>query len=924
MLKRIISVAVTAALAIALIPAVYAADGLPVPDYYATGSDKITDHTDIGNTASEAANDFVMINGSEPKTRNVEGREFTYRTLDKDGAMLVNLKCDPQNINYLTVQLWGGDTGDTILWVCDPISGNMDENDTHAPQRNSLIDRRDWVELNYTSATPQYDGGFIYSTYEIPRIYTNGKKSVCLKIYSTGGPANYSENPVKEQTEPSRGIYGAFMTQNAAFDPAWYGISGGAGDNSVDDLYSITDSAAMAAQKDALKAAIIGGIETLRSWQIYNAPNAPAYMSGMITRTGAWQRKSATDTDWKDAYYTSGRMLTQNMTPLNILEVASYAYNRADELGLTVDEKAEMLGRVIAGVDFMCRAQGSNGGFFSNDDKWIGGPQRSAAGGNNLTGFGLRSVGKALLDVIESIDESVLNEQIDSDADGAADTTRKTAWISMMTSARDYLISLDGGYGHAPNQDMANSIAAMRFDAAIGRLGGKQLKRGSRASVFDICFGEKNNLVTSCKWVSPKGTILENFGAVQGGYSGDYGSNAIVEMAQLAELAKVYYGYDYSENMARAYSVIDYYYFTGKKRVNGIDLPQEYTEGLISNRNAYYPGTERYPVDVYSALTLENDTALKIITNYLTQRDINVLMQGGNDLNTSNVHYEDNILGVIDLYDNFSGIVDAMNSRNMEGYRFAMEDNSRASFAWADEMARNVVIKDNDDRIYMALNWRNPAYSTNIYNTAYEKDKQSIKANNLCRVHATNSRYDSYGYAAMTTDGYADWTNISSTDGYMQALMLCKYGSYTVIMNSHSDKSYKSKELDEMAELNRNLKYVDLITGEVYEYSSGVWHSDGVQMTLAASSTLVLKPVDAVYASEPAISDGAVSTTVTNNSDSGVSIILYAADYGDGGVLKNIKTKRVSVQPGKTEIKLDMPDADKAFVWDERMRPVIK
>lgn len=84
------------------------------------------------------------------------------------------------------------------------------------------------------------------------------------------------------------------------------------------------------------------------------------------------------------------------------------------------------------------------------------------------------------------------------------------------------------------------------------------------------------------------------------------------------------------------YDTIDKYYFTGKRAENGGFTAQEYTEGIISNRNGYYPGTERYPIDIYSAVTLNNDTALKIITNYITQKDISLLLSDKNELTQFN------------------------------------------------------------------------------------------------------------------------------------------------------------------------------------------------------------------------------------------------------------------------------------------------
>lgn len=885
------------------------------PSYYEEGGE-FADMIDIGDTVSEQANAFEFVNATEPEYREIGGRTYTYRELKKNGAMAVNLKCDPEKINYLTVRLWGGDAGDTILWLCDPISGNMNETNTHQPHRNDgVIDRRDWVELNYSASTPQYDGGFIYATYEIPQIYTKGKKSVSLRLYSTGGPANYNSVKIKDQTENSRGIYDVYMTQTARFVPSDFGFVDGEGSMAAESLYSISNSDEMASQKDALKNAVIAGIDILRKWQIYGE-DVPSYVNGMMTRSD-WRRGiPETDEGWKKFY---PQMMTQNLTPLNMLELAAFTYNHADELELNSDTKEEMRLRIIAGIDFLCRAQGSNGGFYGTD--WIGGPERRNAESHNLTGFGLRAAGKALTDIFGSLDEDILSKPIDSNADGVADMSRREAWTAMLIAGRDYLITLEGSYGHAPNQDMANSIAALRFDTALELLGGETLGKRKAGPIFDRCFGLSKNLVTSSYWVSPKGTILENFGSLQGSYSGDYGSEAIVEMSQLAEIAYDRYKYTYRQSMKDVYAVIDNYYFTGKKLINGEFVPQLYTEGIISNRNVYYPGTERYAIDIYSALSLNNDTALKIIADYLEHKDIASLFSQGRELDTSNAHYEDNILDAAYMYLNFDEITEAAEARNISGYKFKFEDENVTEFAWADEMARNVIIKDGDSRIYMALNWRNPVYSGAVYNTPYSKDEQRIKANNLCRVHETNSFYDSYGYAAMTTEGYEDWTDIKSTDGYMQSLMTVHYGNYSVIMNSTADASYAAAQFEADAELNRALSYKELISGDIYSYSDGYWHSGGKNMQCAANSTLVLKAIT-LSASKPLISDRKAYTLVKNNTSQVERITLYAADYTESGELGKVYKKTVTAEPGMTRIEIDAPNADSAFVWDDKMKAI--
>lgn len=894
------------------------------PDHYENGSAEFDSYVIIGDGSDEAVNKVEYANVSDVSINTVDGREYTYRTLGKNGSMVVNLKCSPDDTNYLTVQLWGGDTGEGMLWVCDPVSGNMNPTDSEQPHRNGGVDRRSWVELNTLSSTPQYDGGFIYTTYEIPRIYTEGRESVSLRIYSTGGSSDYGTVVIKEQTSPSRGIYGAFMEQDPYFEPEEYGITGG---NYIDDAQ--TPGISYDETKEQLKQTVQKGIETLREWQIYGGENYPSYMEGMITRTGLWKTKSPEDEDWKDVYYNNSYALRQNLTPLNMLELAAFSYNNAGKLGLSDAVRDELLDRIVAGVDLLCRAQGSNGGFYSFNG-WIGGPERKEASGSNLTGFGLRSVGEALLLIWDDLSDAVKNEMIDSDADGIEDTVRTDAWNTMLESARDFLITLEGGYGHAPNQDMANSEAALKFDALLMRSGGNTLSRQSRNAILARCFGDSKNLVLSSYWVSEKGTILENFGSVCGGYSGDYGSIAIVQLSRIAEAASRYFDVNYTGRISTIYDTIDNYYFTGKKSVNGNFYTQLYTEGLTSNRNSYYPGTERYPIDIYAALELQNDTALKVIYDYLNHKDIAYEVDAG-ALNISNVHYEDGIIDAYRLYDAFDNLIEAFDARDIDEYRYVMEDDSVKSYAWCDETARSVVIKDSGERIYMTLNWRNPMHSLNYYNTPYQSDNQRIQINNLARVHSTNGKYDRYGYAEVYTDNYLtdDWTYINqgSENSCIQALMICRYGDYTVIMNSRgcqggTARNYGWNEFEAEAELDRACEYTDLVTGKVYTYSGGQWACGAEVMRLGSNSTMVLKKSGLrTYVGYNGA--GEAEVTIKNVTSSAEEITVYSADRGNDGSLEGIRAEGLTAEPGISTINIKADSGSEFFVWNANMTPIL-
>lgn len=501
----------------------------------------------IGDGSDAAENKVEYANGSDVSVNTVDGRDYTYRTLGNNGSMVINLKCSPNETNYLTVQLWGGDTGEGMLWVCDPVSGFMNPTDSEQPHRNGIVDRRNWVELNTLSSTPQYDGGFIYTTYEIPEIYTEGRESVSLRIYSTGGPADYGAIVIKEQTSQSRGIYGAFMEQDPYFEPEEYGITGGGYTNDAQISEVSYDDT-----KEQLKEAVRSGIDTLREWQIYGGDNYPPYMSGMITRSGSWQAKAA-------------------------------------------------------------------------------------------------------------------------------------------------------------------------------------------------------------------------------------------------------------------------------------------------------------------------------------------------------------------------------------------EDEDVTSYAWCDETARSVVIKDNGERIYMTLNWRNPMYSQNYYNTPYQTDNQRIQINNLARVHATNGKYDRYGYAGIYTDAYSEteWTEINKNgeNSCIQALMICRYGDYTVIMNSRgcqggTARNYGWNEFEAEAELDRACEYTNLVTGKVYTYSGGQWACGAEVMRLGSNSTMVLKKSGLrTYVGYNGA--GEAEVTIKNVTSSAEEITVYSADRGNDGSLEGIRAEGLTAEPGISTINIKADSGSEIFVWNANMTPIL-
>ncbi len=864
------------------------------PVYTSEQEEQIRDYLYFGNTESEAANQYEGIRVNNAATNIFEGQELTYRTLQPRGSMAVNLKCDPEKQNYFTVKLWGNDTNataDGMLWVADPQTncigvspyGNAAEAVNVPPNRSGGVDRKQYVDLSFLSDAPQCENGFIYSTYKIPKQLTAGKKYVSLRLYSTGDPGE----PIKEQTGDSRRIYAAYMTQEAQFSPEDFAA---AGETAVrgsvtigSNRHDINDSADIAAMKQTIGEYAVQEIELFKNRQVYSGNRYLPCLKGMLTRNTSASTR-ATD---KNSFTGEGNgMNAQNMTPLNGLEAFAYAY--AGNF-YTTDraQKAELLDRTVSGFDFLTRAQGSNGGLYQKSDgvfQWIGGPNRLPSQGNNLTGFGLRAVGKAFLILHEANAaalEDTFETMIDTDADdnNRVDQKRVLAYAALFSKVRDFLES-PAGSGHAPNQDMADIIALLRFDQSLAIIDDyieahpdlypdpssvtettfgeyswpfawehqdekqmtlypgtdfeKQVNGPERVkNSIDIGLGIAPNISTYSYWVSPKGLILENFGSINGGFTGDYGSAAVAEVSQIVEMAAEHYypdrKEDYWEILNQVYDTISNFYFIENDGGNHATL---YAEGIIGERNPGYPGVVRYALDEYGATGLNdgkgNIQALKIMQYYLEHGRIDKAVSGNNLVNSGYAHFEDDAIENIKLYYSIEDVVSRITDE-VKAYEFpANLEEVQEPTAWADEMGHTVTVNFGKEKLFFNLNYRTWMHSQKTYTHDQEN---RILPTELTRFHRKNGVYDNYGYASTTVYG---WSRANPTGGwnysndYIEAMFLTRFSDeLTILMNTTGcglDYCGKGNPIDYTGgQLDLDLKpgeYVDLISGQEYTLAS--------------------------------------------------------------------------------------------------------
>ncbi|MEE4454556.1 hypothetical protein [Novosphingobium resinovorum] len=135
----------------------------------------------------------------------------------RGGSIAFRLKVNPDELNYLTVRLWGGETVDgNLILSCDG---------------KQVGDRvlSDHDALDFGSHAPQFPGAFFYRTTALPMSVTRGRNEISCEVEATGPIFSYGATFDKFQrpmSVPSRIIY-ALETHASAWAPAISGLPDG-------------------------------------------------------------------------------------------------------------------------------------------------------------------------------------------------------------------------------------------------------------------------------------------------------------------------------------------------------------------------------------------------------------------------------------------------------------------------------------------------------------------------------------------------------------------------------------------------------------------------------------------------------------------------------------------------------------------------
>ena len=290
------------------------------------------------------------------------------------------MKVDPAAQNYLTVKFDGSEvTATTAVTVLNQSFGGGVSDCAYPPELNLCFGTGDGTSENHC-ADPVFAGRWQYSTMLLPRSLTEGR----------------ADAPVTLTTLPGHTMQSVFRayTHTSALPPLPAGElqpppPAPAGPVPAPGPHAENGNNA-SSQFEFLLAQVDAGVERMMGMQLYG-PNWDAAVAAApdlaVLTGGIWPRSRTNATDFANLNKTQikneclGNSIGSNNNWFRGLEVMARAYHFAPSRHY---RSAELLARVVAGVDFYQLAQGLNGGFDPRPRLpagWIGAPERRNGSG---------------------------------------------------------------------------------------------------------------------------------------------------------------------------------------------------------------------------------------------------------------------------------------------------------------------------------------------------------------------------------------------------------------------------------------------------------------------------------------------------------------------------------------------------------------
>lgn len=665
------------------------------------------------------------------------GLNESYRKLegtDPDSSYFgVTLSVDPEVQNYITLKLWGSDTltsrKNLYLYYHETILGTI--------QRWSQIGSSgsDTPEIVNWSTTSIYPNRFVYVTYLLPDETLQGEDTIEVRLAGA-----------------ELSIYRAYIHTNSYFEP-----NGDETQGSAPVFNSPYPSPNGQTQIEHLHTQLDLAVDRFLTWQYYGDEWDNWVANGWAPEimTGALNIHGVKDSTWTLEQYKATWSARQNahVRAQMPIETIALAFHKSWS---QYYHDSTLIDRVVKALDFLRIAQSSDGGYIELENvpggRWVGAPNRTPGAGS-LMGFGMKGAPGAFLAMQnEIVTDSFMNKIIN---EGTSLIARRQAYLNLFTGIRDYL-TLPNRRGHASNQDIVNLTAAYLADQCVQKLDSSQCwPEATRQYYFDVCIGLEDGIYGG-PWVSPKGTSLEGNGLARGGYETIYGEHNTEHYARLAVLSGEERIKGYLETHLEALGKMRFLKYDNDLR------PVVRREEWLGWRKNYHPGSEAYGDVPMAAVLLNNELAL-----YGTQTAAGNGYYFKVDYSGYWVHLmaeSSSMMRQVDYIEQALGMPPV-------AVRYPFEE-GQPDYAWADEQAGLVVIKEGGHQLWATMQWRHP-----LLNDVRHVD--NALPNDKVRVHYSTPEYELLATTAM-----------QSLDE-MYSLYIWQFGKYLVLMNASPDTDFE-------------------------------------------------------------------------------------------------------------------------------------
>jgi hypothetical protein len=369
-----------------------------------------------------------------------------------------------------------------------------------------------------------------------------------------------------------------------------------------------------------------------------------------------------------------------------------------------------------------------------------------------------------------------LDTTIDHDDNVAtAPISRRQAYTQMLIANREYCRS---HRGNAPNQDLAQMTTIYWINQALKLLSPADAwpdaqVRGYLLEAVGLAADHYGG-----NWFSRKGLPLEANGTSGGGYAYEYGPSCVKLIVDLADATR---DAEIMEQARKAFTTMAYFYYLWDDE-NGLVT-------LVNDSDIGWRNSWRGPAIGYGRDSMRAGAVLKAPAAIrMAQLFIAHNRAYANPISNGRSHMLDDILELISYVEHYQAIV-AMPA----AAPLAMEP-AHADFAWADEQAGAVVLKQGNgaERLYAVLNYRHSPGSP--------RSPKNAVANNIAIIHHVTPQVERVVLMPMTsTPGYAGLYEVA-------------FGLYSIAMNASLTQTFT---ITVPASQGKYTK--DLILGSIYQ-----------------------------------------------------------------------------------------------------------